>query len=302
VTRVAVCDLGTNSTRLLVADVENGSLVDIERRLEITRLGEGVDASGSLASGAIARVEAVLAEYATSADELDVERRVAVGTSAVRDAGNGGTFLADVEERFGFPVRLLDGDEEAMLTFRGVAAGLTLREPALVVDLGGGSTELVVGDDASVSFRASLDLGCVRLSERYLRAEPPVVEQSRELRAAVRLLLEQVVPPSVRPRRAIGVAGTVTTLATLYAGLDEEDPVLLHGHALPAGWIESEAIRLSATPQAELLARPGISAGRAPVIAGGALALAEIVAFFDLDELEVSERDILHGAALELAA
>ncbi len=300
-TRVAVCDLGTNSTRLLVADVDRGSVVEVDRRLEITKLGEDVDAERELAAPAMARVEDVVSAYAAVAETLGSERRIALATSAVRDAANGPAFLERIERSFGFPTRLLAGNEEALLTFRGVSAGRNLERLTLVVDLGGGSTELVVGGDAGIEFHASLDIGCVRLTEQFLAADPPTADSVDRLRGAVRALLAASVPDTVRPEHGIGVAGTVTTLATLHLGLVEEDPEIVDRHVLPAAWIESTALSLSGMRLAELLELPGIAPGRAPVIASGALALSEVAAFFGLDALEVSERDLLHGAALELA-
>ena len=301
VTRVAVCDLGTNSTRLLVADVDGGSVVEVDRRLEITKLGEDVDAERELTAPAMARVEDVVSAYAAVAENLGSERRIALATSAVRDAANGPAFLERIERSFGFPTRLLAGNEEALLTFRGVSAGRNLERLTLVVDLGGGSTELVVGGDAGIEFHASLDIGCVRLTEQFLAADPPTADSVDRLRGAVRALLAASVPDTVRPEHGIGVAGTVTTLATLHLGLEEEDPEIVDRHVLPAAWIESTALSLSGMRLAELLELPGIAPGRAPVIASGALALSEVAAFFGLDALEVSERDLLHGAALELA-
>ena len=303
-TRVAVCDLGTNSTRLLIADVDvhRGSLVEVDRRLTITKLGEGVDASHRLAVAARRRVEAVVSEYATAVATRGAERRLVVATSAVRDASNGLEFLDRIEQRLGFPYRLLDGEEEARLTFFGATAGRDLSAPTLVVDLGGGSTELVVGSDGGIDFVASLDMGCVRLTERFLQADPPSPDEIDELRSAVRELLGRRIPATLSPTRAIGVAGTVTTLATLHLGLAEEDPELVHGHVLPARWLAAEAAALARTPIADLLERRGLVAGRAPVIAAGALAVAEVLTFFQVGELEVSERDILHGVALELAS
>ena len=300
-TRVAVVDLGTNSTRLLVADVEDGTLREVERRLTITRLGEGVDAGRALLPAAMARVEDCLAGYRRTIEELGAERTLAFGTSAVRDAGNGDAFLAGVESSFGLPTRLLSGEEEALLTFRGVAAERTLDGLTLVVDLGGGSTEVVLGSAEGVAFRASLDLGCVRLTERFFARDPPGACDVEALVVSVRSLLREL-PDDPLPARGIGVAGTVTTLATLHLGLEEEDPERVHGHLLPHAWIAVEALRLAATPVAELRRRPGIVPERAPVIAAGALALAQILDFFELKKLEVSEWDILHGAALEAAA
>jgi exopolyphosphatase / guanosine-5'-triphosphate,3'-diphosphate pyrophosphatase len=300
--RVAVVDLGTNSTRLLVAEVEAGRVVELDRRLTITRLGEGVDAQRALLPAAVERVASALEDYRRAATALGVERRLAFATSAVRDATNGRSFLREMQERFGFPTRLLTGDEEALLTFQGVCASRDLGGRILVVDLGGGSTELIAGDGAGVSFHASLEIGCVRLTERFLRHDPPTRIEIDRLRSFVATLLAARVPVAVRPESGIGVAGTVTTLATLDLGLADEDPALVHGHRLARDWIATEAELLAATPVAALRTRRGVLPGRAPVIAAGALALAAIADHFGLDWLDVSEADILHGAVLELAS
>jgi exopolyphosphatase/guanosine-5'-triphosphate,3'-diphosphate pyrophosphatase len=299
VTRVAVVDLGTNSTRLLVADVEDGLAREVERRITITKLGEGVDGGRRLLPAAVERVHACLAEYRRAIDRHRPERAVAYATSAVRDAANGAEFLAGIERRFGLTTRLLDGEEEALLTFRGVASGRDLTEPTVIVDVGGGSTEIVIGNTDGVSFHTSLDVGCVRLTERFVGSDPPGSCDVESLVRHVRSLLAKALPAGDLPARGIGTAGTVTTLGTLHLGLPEEDPALLHGHRIPAGWIAAEATRLASTPVSELRERPGIAPERAAVIAAGALALAEIVGFFELAELEVSETDVLHGVALE---
>ncbi len=300
-TRVGVVDLGTNSTRLLVADVEDGQVHEIERRITITKLGEGVDGGRRLVPQAVERVYACLADYRARIDRHSPELQLAYATSAVRDAVNGEGFLDEIESRFGLPTRLLSGDEEALLTFGGVAAGRELADPTAIVDIGGGSTEIVLGSSAGISFHTSLDFGCVRLSERFALADAGGTPDVPALVEHVATLLDETVPRELRPAEGIGTAGTVTTLGTLHLGLPEEDPAALHGHRLPAAWIEAEAQRLAATPVAELRRRPGIAPERAAVIAAGALALAEIVRFFDLDELEVSETDVLHGVALEAA-
>jgi exopolyphosphatase/guanosine-5'-triphosphate,3'-diphosphate pyrophosphatase len=299
--RVGVVDLGSNSTRLLVADVEDGAVQEIERRLAITRLAEGVGARRKLLPTALARVRNVLVDFRRAVESLGAERTLTLGTSAVRDAENGEAFLGEIEWSFGFATRLVSGDEEALLIFRGVTAGRSLTEGALVVDVGGGSTELILGGPGGVAFHASLDLGCVRLTERFLGHDPPSRTELRACRNAVRSLLEERIPDSVRPARAIGVAGTVTTLATLHLGLADEDPELVHGHRLPARWIEQELARLAATTITDLRAVPGIHPDRAPVLVAGVVAVAEILAYFGLDELEVSEQDLLHGGALEAA-
>jgi exopolyphosphatase/guanosine-5'-triphosphate,3'-diphosphate pyrophosphatase len=302
VTRVAVVDLGTNSTRLLVADVENGLPHEVERRIRITKLGEAVDGGRHLLPQAIDRVHACLSDYRATIDRHAPDLSLAYATSAVRDAVNGDEFLNEVGRRFDLPTRLLTGDEEALLTFRGVAAGRDITEPTAIVDIGGGSTEIVLGNAAGVAFHASLDFGCVRLTERFVTADPAGSCDIEALVHHVRSLLREAVPSDALPAKGIGTAGTVTTLGTLHLGLPEEDPQALHGHRLPAAWIAAEAGQLAASSVAELRRRPGIAPERAQVIAAGAMALVEIMGFFELPELEVSESDILHGVALEAAA
>jgi exopolyphosphatase/guanosine-5'-triphosphate,3'-diphosphate pyrophosphatase len=299
--RVGVVDLGTNATRLLVAEVENGTVSELDRRLVITRLGEQVDSRRMLLPTALARVRNVLVDYRRAVEAHGAERTLTLGTSAVRDAENGEAFLGEIEWSYGFSTRLLTGHEEALLTFRGVAAGRELAEGTLIVDVGGGSTELILGGREGVSFHESLDLGCVRLTERFLATDPPTEDELDRCRASVRALLEERVPESVRPAAAIGVAGTVTTLAALDLGLEEEDPSVIHGHLLSASWIEEELERLAASTVEELRARSGIEPERAPVLVAGVAALAEILGYFGLSELEASEQDILHGGALAAA-
>ena len=299
--RVGVVDLGTNSTRLLVADVEGSSVRELDRRLRITRLGEGVDEGRRLVPAAMARVESVLAEYRSAVDALAAERALAIATSAFRDAANGAAFLREIEERFGFATRLLSGEEEALTMFRGVASGREMVAGTLLVDVGGGSTELVLGGPGGVEFHVSLDLGCVRLTERFLVHDPPAQEELAACAAYVRSVLAERVPTWVAPAAAIGVAGTVTTLATLDLGLEEEVPERVHGHVMSAEWITVEVGRLASATVAGLRARPGIHHDRAPVIVAGAIVLREALAHFGLATLEASERDIMHGAALVAA-
>jgi exopolyphosphatase/guanosine-5'-triphosphate,3'-diphosphate pyrophosphatase len=301
VTRVAVVDIGTNSTRLLVAEVCGDSVEEFDRRLAITRLGEGVDSRRKLLPAAVARVRNVLVDYRRAADELGAERTLALATSAIRDAENGEAFLGELEWSYGFTTRLLSGDEEALLTFRGVASGRTIAESTLVVDVGGGSTELILGGPEGVSFHKSLDLGCVRLTERFLHGDPPRAEELEACGAHVREQLREAVPPEVCPATALGVAGTVTTLATLDLGLEEEVPELVHGHKVAASRVARFLDELGAQPVSELRELPGLHPERAPVIVAGVVVVLEILRHFGLEELEVSERDIMHGGALAAA-
>ena len=302
-TRVAAVDLGTNSTRLLVADVADGRLEEVERRLTITRLGEGVDGRRRLLPLPVARVRNCLAEYRRAAEGLGAERTLAVATSAVRDAENGEAFLGEVEWSYGFDTELLTGEAEALLTLRGVTAGRALEPGTLVVDVGGGSTELVVGGPGGVEFHTSLDAGCVRMTERFLASDPPGKAELAACAEAVRTLISDAVPADVRARvrAGIGVAGTVTTLAALDLGLVEYDPERVHGHRIPAARVEAELRRLAALPVAARRELPGLEPDRAPVIVAGVVAVRETLAAFGLAELEASEWDLLHGAALAAA-
>jgi exopolyphosphatase/guanosine-5'-triphosphate,3'-diphosphate pyrophosphatase len=275
VTRVAAVDIGTNSTRLLVADVEGAEVKAILRRAVVTRLGENVDASRRLAPAAVQRVHGVLARFATDVAAHRVTRTLAVGTSAVRDAADGPAFLDEVRERFGFETRALSGAEEAALTLRGVGA---VGERTLVLDVGGGSTELI-----TTAFRISLDVGSVRLTERRLRADPPTPAELDAAAADVRSLL-----PELAAKEAIGVAGTVAQLHLLVGDL-----------TAPA--IEGELRRLAALPLAERRAVPGLDPDRAPVIVAGAVIVLEVLRRYGIGRLEWSERDLLDGVALEAA-
>jgi exopolyphosphatase / guanosine-5'-triphosphate,3'-diphosphate pyrophosphatase len=290
---VAAIDLGTNSTRLLVADVADGRVDEVVRRTTITRLGEGVDRRRRLLPLPIARVRNCLGEYRRELEAVGAERTLAVATSAVRDAENGEAFLGEVEWSYGFTTRLLSGEQEAGLTFAGVTAGRALADGALIVDIGGGSTELIGGEG-----HLSLDIGCVRLTERFLHSDPPTGAEQGALAEHVRGLLEA---HTVSAAAAIGVAGTVSSLAALDLGLVEYDPERVHGHRLAAEAVAGLAQRLAALPLEERRRVPGLEPDRAPVIVAGALILRELLRHLDLDELEVSERDLLDGIALEAA-
>jgi exopolyphosphatase/guanosine-5'-triphosphate,3'-diphosphate pyrophosphatase len=299
VIRVGAVDMGTNSTRLLVADVDGADLAEVERLLRITRLGDRVDADGRLSDAGMERVHTVLEGYAARARELGAERVLATATSAVRDADNGSEFLADVRQQHGFETRLLSGREEAELTYRGVTSRLAAGPGTLVCDIGGGSTELVLGGPAGVLDATSLDVGCVRMSERCLRSDPPTVAELAELREAVAALL----PRSITSRTStlVGVAGTVTTLATIDLGLDREIPEESDGHALAAATVEALLGQLAAVPLAERRDVRGLMPERAPTIVAGAAIAAEVLRATGAGWMLVSERDILHGAALAAA-
>ena len=274
-TRVGAVDIGTNSTRLLVADVEAGELTDLERRSVVTGLGQGVDAGRRLLPEPIERVRRVLADYRALIDANGAARTLAVATSAVRDAVNGREFLASVGEDFGFETRVLSGEEEARLTRLGAGAATP---GTLLLDVGGGSTELVLGE-----FRTSLDVGSVRLTERFLAGDPPDRAELERAGAFVRGLL-----PALAPLAAVGVAGTVTQLHLLVGRLTREA-------------VERELARLAALPLAQRSSLPGMDPARAPVIVGGAIIVDEVLRRYRLEELEWSLRDLLDGVALVAA-
>jgi exopolyphosphatase/guanosine-5'-triphosphate,3'-diphosphate pyrophosphatase len=300
-TRVAAVDLGTNSTRLLVADVANGRIEELVRRLKITRLGEGVDERRRLLPAPIARVRNVLTDYRREAEQLGAEQTLAIATSAVRDAENGEAFLGEIEWSYGFSTLLLSGHEEARLTFRGIATDRDIDTEILVVDIGGGSTELVAGGPDGLRFHDSLDLGAVRLTERFLPSDPPNDAELEACAEAVRALLAERVPEDVRPTAAVGVAGTITSLAALDLGLEEYDPERVHGHRFGRESVADQLARLASLPLEERREIPSLDPERAPVIVGGAVILLAVMDHFGVAEIEASERDILDGAALEAA-
>ena len=301
--RVAAIDLGTNSTRLLVADVEDGRITQLARETRVTRLGEGVDERRRLLPVPIARVRNVLSDYRRTIESLGSERTLLIATSAIRDAENGEAFLGEIEWSYGFATQLLSGDEEALLMFRGVTSERQLDEGTVIVDIGGGSTELVVGGPEGVGWHDSLDIGSVRLTERFLHSDPPTRDELEACATAVRALLAERVPNEIRSatRSAVGVAGTITSLAALALGLEEYDRDRVHGFRLTAVALDEQLHRLAALPLAERRQLRALDPERAPVIVAGAVIACETLAFFDLDALEVSERDILDGAALEAA-
>jgi exopolyphosphatase / guanosine-5'-triphosphate,3'-diphosphate pyrophosphatase len=302
--RVAVVDIGTNSTRLLVAEVAGGRLVEeLERLTEVTRLGEGVDRNGRLAGAAMQRVFGICARYRERIDALGAERVVAVLTSAVRDAANGDEFRGELRRRFGFDAQIISGELEARLTYRGATGWRAHGEPLLVLDIGGGSTELVIGEGDEVEFHVSTQIGSVRFTERYLQQDPPAEPAVAACREAVRAGLEGAVPVDVRDRPAdgIAVAGTPTSLAAIELRLEPYDRERVHGHRLTREACERILRELAALPLSERRRVTGLHRDRAPTIVAGGLILVETMELFGLDSMEVSERDILEGAAPEAA-
>lgn len=307
--RIAVADLGTNSTRLLVADVAlDGTLTQLERHTEVTRLGEGVDASGRLSAAAADRVCAALERYREIATTAGAERTLAVATSAVREAENG-TELADRVRGLGFDIRVIDGDEEARLTFLGATShrpGIEHAEdaPTLVIDIGGGSTELVSGRPGhSLEFHVSTKLGSVRQTERHLHSDPPRHSELEALAEEAREILAAAAPEETRAGIATGiaVAGTPTSLAAIDQELVPYDPERVDGYVLDLAAVERMLAMLALQPVDQRREVKGLHPERAPTIVAGVAILVEAMRLFGLDEIEVSEADILDGAALDAA-
>jgi exopolyphosphatase / guanosine-5'-triphosphate,3'-diphosphate pyrophosphatase len=303
--RIAVLDLGTNSTRLLVADVQGGRVTELERRTNVTRLGERVESTGRLADDAIERVFETVAAYRRAIDRLDAQRTLALATSAVRDAENGDEFRAALRDRFGVEARTISGEEEARLTFLGATNGRD--DPGaetLVLDIGGGSTEFVVGlPAADPEFHASARLGSVRHTERHLHDDPPSPDQVADLARDVELIVREDVPQDIRERvlEGVAVAGTATSLAAIDQGLDPYDPERVHGYRLVLGACERMLAMLAAKPLEERRQVTGLHPDRAPTIVAGAVILVEAMRAFGLEMMETSEADLLHGAALVAA-
>ena len=299
--RIAVGDLGTNSTRLLVADLgPDGELTEIDRRTEVTRLGDGVDATGRLAEDAMERVLATLDVFRQIADRHGATRSIAVATSAVRDADNGEELQRRVRERCGFDIRTISGDEEARLTFLGATAARDGADPTLVIDIGGGSTEYAVGTPGEApDFHVSTRLGSVRQTERHISSDPPAREDLEALAQAARQIVTADVPAAVREgvHDGIAVAGTATSLAAVDQGLEPYDPARVHGYQLTREACERMLDTLAALPLAQRRKVPGLHPDRAPTIVAGAVILVESMRAFRLESVETSEADILHGAA-----
>ena len=302
--RVAVVDMGTNSTRLLVADVEGGRVDEVDRRSTVTRLGRGVDTSAQLSAEAIEDVCRAVSEYISVYEELGAEKVIAIATSAVRDAENSAVFIAELRERFALGAEILDGAREAHLTYLGATAAREPGDRTLVVDIGGGSTELVVGDGADVGFFASLQVGTVRHTERHLPGDPPGASELEALADDVRSLIAESLEGGAlaSAKIGIGVAGTPTSLAAIDQSLDPYDPEMVHGYTLSLESIQRMFSELAAMPLSDRLEVRGLHAGRAPTIVAGVVILIQVMRAFGLSEIEVSEHDILWGAALAAAA
>ncbi|HEU5033313.1 MAG TPA: Ppx/GppA phosphatase family protein [Mycobacteriales bacterium] len=304
-TRVAALDCGTNSLRLLVADVDGSSLTDVVRRMEIVRLGEGVDRTGRLSDAALGRTFSVLDDYAARIDALGAERVRMVATSATRDAANRHAFVAGVQARLGVAPEVVTGDEEAALSFDGATRELRagpLPAPYLVCDIGGGSTEFVLGDADGVRAAKSVDIGCVRMTERHLHDDPPSAEQVAAARHDIDAAIEVAagVVPIGEARTLVGLAGSVTTVAALALELPAYDPDRIHHARISAAQVHAVTERLLAMPHARRAAMPVMHPGRVDVIAAGALVLDTIMQRGSFEQVVASEHDILDGIAWSL--
>jgi exopolyphosphatase/guanosine-5'-triphosphate,3'-diphosphate pyrophosphatase len=307
--RVAVVDIGSNSTRLLIADVDptTGTVVEVDRHSTVTRLGQAVDHTQRLQPEAVERVTRTLTAYRHAIDDLHADAAVAILTSAVRDALNGEEFTTEIAERFALEARILTGDEEARLTFKGATSD---RDPddartLVVIDIGGGSTEFVTGlphrePDSHVSSQA----GVVRQSERFIRSDPPERHELQQLAAEAREIFAAAVPDPIRDavQGGIAVAGTPTSCAAMLQELEPYDPTKVHGFRLLRAQCEMLLARLAGMTNEERRHVKGLHPDRASVIVAGVVLLIEAMRSFGLDEVEVSEHDILRGAALDRAA
>jgi exopolyphosphatase/guanosine-5'-triphosphate,3'-diphosphate pyrophosphatase len=304
-TRVASVDIGTNSVRLLVADTNgpDAPLVTIERLMRITRLGQGVDAARRLHPDAVTRTTDVLREYGGVIRDLGASRVRATATSAARDAANREEFFDAAQEALGTRPELISGDEEAALSFHGATAELEIGAPYLVVDVGGGSTEFVVGTDKPEG-SMSVDIGCVRLTEQFLRSDPPAPEELSQAVSVVRDHLADVdreVPAAAAAETLVGLAGTVTTMAAVELGLPAYDRDAIHHFVLTRAAAEDVFRTLALEPAEQRRHNPGLEPGRVDVIVGGALIVVSVMRHWAFDQMLVSEADILDGLARSIA-
>jgi exopolyphosphatase / guanosine-5'-triphosphate,3'-diphosphate pyrophosphatase len=305
--RVAAVDCGTNSIRLLIADVDpdRATLTDVDRRMEIVRLGQGVDTTGRLAPDALDRTLTALSGYAALVAEQGAEAVRMVATSATRDAANADEFVRRVTEVLGTGPEVLSGDGEARLSFLGATAelGPQVPSPFLVVDIGGGSTEFVLGADGEVTSALSVDIGCVRMTERHLRADPPTGPQIAAATADIDAAITSAaaVVDVTQARTLVGLAGSVTTVAGIALDLPGYDPERLHHTRISAAQVHEVTTRLLAQTRAERARIPVMHPGRIDVIGAGALILDRLMIQLGLAEVLVSEHDILDGIAWSIA-
>jgi exopolyphosphatase/guanosine-5'-triphosphate,3'-diphosphate pyrophosphatase len=303
-TRVAAIDCGTNSVRLLVADlpVDDGPLTDVVRRMEIVRLGAGVDRTGRLAPAAVERTRVALAGYAALIRECGAERIRMCATSASRDASNADEFRAMVRATLGVEPEVVTGDAEARLSFTGAVRGLSAPAPYLVVDIGGGSTEFVVGT-AAVDAAISVDIGCVRMTERHLRSDPPTAAEIAAAEADIAAEVDRALAavPGRSARTLVGLAGSVTTVAALALDLEVYDPRQIHPATVAVDQVSKVTSELLSSTVEQRLALPVMHPGRADVIGAGALVLRTVMERAGQGSVVASEHDILDGIAYSMS-
>ena len=300
--RVAAIDCGTNSIRLLIADVDDARVRDVTRVMRVVRLGEGVDVSGRLSQAAMERTWAGVEDYAAQIRACGAQRVRMVATSASRDADNAEEFVAGVVKRLGQAPEVISGAEEAHLSFVGARSVLDLPGEVLVVDIGGGSTEFVVGAQDVIAAR-SVNIGCVRMTERHLRDDPPTAAQIAAATADIDEAIEQARDATgfQDAEHLIGLAGSVTTVAALAMGLPEYDSSRIHGSRISSADVDTVTASMLAATRAQRAAEPVMHPGRVDVIGGGALVLDRIMRAGGFGEVVVSEHDILDGIVLSLA-
>jgi exopolyphosphatase / guanosine-5'-triphosphate,3'-diphosphate pyrophosphatase len=308
VTRYAAIDCGTNAIRLLIADVVDGRLTEVDRRMLTVRLGEGIDATGEFSSAALERTFAAVEDYAQEIDRFGVRATRMVATSASRDARNASLFIDGVRRRLGIDPEVVAGTEEAELSFIGAVRGLSaslLESPILISDIGGGSTEFVLGDAVSgvITSMCSVDVGCVRMTERHLHDDPPTAEQVdltvRTIDGILDLAFDQVDVTDIRT--FVGLAGSVTTVAALAHALPAYDSDAIHGSLVTLAQVERVTERLLGMTRAQRAAEPVMHPGRVDVIAGGALVLRQIMRRLPIGFVIASETDLLDGIVYRLS-
>lgn len=306
--RFAAIDCGTNAIRLLIAEVVDNRLLEINRRMLTVRLGEGIDATGEFAPAALERTFAAVDEYAAEIERSDVQSLRMVATSASRDARNADVFRAGVRRRLGVTPEVISGVEEAELSFLGAVRGLgssLLSSPLLVADIGGGSTELVLGNAVSgdISFRYSMDIGCVRMTERHLHGDPPATAQVAETVATIDHALDDALAevPVGEVACFVGLAGSVTTVAALAHGLPAYDSAAIHGSTTSLMQVEAVTTTLLTQTREQRAAEPVMHPGRVDVIAGGALVLRQLMRRLPVDSVVAGETDLLDGIVYTLS-
>ena len=303
--KVAVVDLGTNSCRLLLGEVEQGQVRSRRRVATVTRLGEGVDQTRALSPAGVGRTLACLQAYAAESESFAPAAQLLIATSVLRDARGGQAFLAEVERRFGWPWRILSGAEEATLSFLGASSGFPeFAESRLaVVDIGGGSTEFAIGRGGVPTFVRSIDVGSVRLTERFFASDPPGDQEWLAARDYVAdLLATEITPRAGTVEVAVGVAGTITTLVAQKLALRVYDPAAVHGHLLTLADITAASALFRRLTSAERARLPGIQRGREDVILAGSLIAEQVCLALGVTGVHASEADILDGVALRLAS